>query len=155
MEEQEVIKNFRETLKTYPFKTRLIEEYHVDCGVVDIYLEDYDVFIEAKGSDGDIKRAIGQAICYKEYGERDWHTYILIPQSKLQPFYVDVCKENDIGIILINERHGLFNVHNDVGGLNSFNFNYSKIENSNIDKRTGYAKQWLIGCNESKVIERH
>ena len=152
MEEQEVIKGFKEALSLYPFKVRLIEEYYIPVGRVDLYLEDYNVFIEAKGERGDIKKAIGQCLCYRESGDK--FSYIIAPRNKITQQYYNVCCSNDIGLLVIEPSNRIIRVANDVGGMDSFSFarRNMKFNTESIQTGQDYNTEWVLGCGESEVV---
>ncbi|AFH21495.1 hypothetical protein OSG_eHP2_00110 [environmental Halophage eHP-2] len=117
MNENEIKKAFRDDIDTYPFKTTLRFEVTCPVGRIDIQLPDYDIVIEAK-SDGDVKRAIGQALCYSE--ATDSFGYILIPVDEITDIIKDSCRRADIGIITTTKHSLNFKIAHDVGGFETF-----------------------------------
>jgi len=115
--EDELIESFEQDISTYPFKTRLIFEKPCKAGRIDLSLPEYDVVIEAK-SEGDIKGAIGQAICYSEVTNS--YGYILIPVDEVKDYVVSACKRSNIGVITTTKGSLNFAIVNDIGGFESF-----------------------------------
>jgi len=115
--EDELIEEFEQDISTYPFKTRLIFEKPCKAGRIDLSLPEYDLVIEAKAG-GDIKRAVGQAICYSEVTNSNG--YILIPPNEVKDYVVSACKRSNIGVITTTKGSLNFAIVNDIGGFESF-----------------------------------
>jgi len=127
--EEKTIRKFINAIDLYPFATHIEREVVVGSGRADIRLPDYDVVIEAKGSNGDLKSAIGQVIWYSRH--LDDEPYILAPPSELTNELVSVCEDECIGLITVSKMCA--RLVNDIGGFNAFqlyDFNGPKMSDS-------------------------
>jgi len=125
--ENELIEQFRKDIQTYPFKTSVLFEVPCATGRIDIHLPEYNIVIEAK-SEGDMKKAVGQALFYSESTNNKG--YILIPHYEVNTSVLSACERADIGIITTRKRTPVFKVVNDIGGFGSFDpKEYTNIEN--------------------------
>lgn len=118
MEESTLIDGFIKQIETYPFKTVVHKEVSCEVGRVDIRLPDYDIAIEAKGSDGNVKHAIGQAVSYGV--ALDDHAYVLLPPDLITNTVVDIAEHVNVGIVTSLPDMTNFSVAVDVGGFNPF-----------------------------------
>jgi len=116
--EPKIINAFCENIATYPFKTRISKEVNCHGGRADIVLPDYDVVIEAKGSNGSAKSAIGQARWYGSIMDMD--AYVLLPMDNIDHATKQVCEDANVGIVTTAPTMLNFTVIHDVGGWESF-----------------------------------
>ncbi len=151
-DEANLVDYFIDSLKLYPFKTKVVTENQVGSGKADIYLPHYDVVIEAKNEKRGLKGGIGQAIYYAE--QLDAKPYVLIPDQLLHKEYMEVCKERDIGIIVMNAVRISPRVVNDIGGLEQFDLS----EYERIADRFGFVldpeTEYIVGDGEKEKLSQ-
>jgi len=147
MKEEELIDRFIDGLRTYPFKTHIEREVHVSKGRADIRLPDYDVVIEAKGEDGSVKSAIGQALWYgTALNDRP---YILIPASDITNMTKHICDDSGIGILTATRLPRLVS---NIGGFEPFDlYDYQGTPKADEDK--SYEGSKLIVGGEDSTEE--
>jgi hypothetical protein len=150
MKEERLIERFIDGLRTYPFKTHIEREVHVSKGRADIRLPDYDVVIEAKGEDGSVKSAIGQAIWYgTALNDRP---YILIPASDITNMVEHICQESNIGILTATQLPRLVY---DIGGFEPFDlYDYNGPTRAD-EKSTKEGNELVIGGIEFEESNKH
>jgi len=153
--EREVSALFKDYLKTRRLKTKLQREYTLNCGRADFRLPNYDVVIECKGSEGDVRKGIGQVISYSsELGERG---YLLLPAQEIKREYIDWAERASLGVLGIREVWSVrgieLQVYNDIGGGMSdlADAKYCRDEVSDTRKTHGAATEYVLGQNESTI----
>jgi len=109
------------------------------------------VVVEAKGSDGSAKSAIGQAAWYGEC--MSMNAYILLPIGLITKTAVNVAKRANVGIITTRPTSLNFSVVHNVGGFETFHpSHYSPNIHSNEEsgESVGY-KETSVGGVDKEI----
>ena len=147
MRERKLENKFIEGLEAYPFATHIKREVPVSGGRADIRLPDYNVVIEAKGDNGNTKKAIGQALWYAE--ELDDIPYVLLPAESITNTTQRVCERAEVGILTATTVPRMVY---DVGGLEPFNiYDFKGAMKPDPDASNKPPKTLVVGPSQETI----